>query len=92
MKKYVNQPGLGRVLVIDAGGARNRAVLGDLMAGRLVLLLGQVEVSMAFTGAAVKNGWSGIIVNGCIRDADVVDQLEIGVKALGEKTKIFIHI
>ncbi len=37
-----------------------------------------------------KNGWNGIIVNGCIRDAAAMSTMDIGVKALGShprKTK-----
>lgn len=33
--------------------------------------------------AAVKNGWSGIIVDGCVRDALELEPLPIGVLALG---------
>lgn len=32
---------------------------------------------------AVNNGWAGIIINGCIRDAAVIAGLDIGVQALG---------
>ena len=32
--------------------------------------------------AAVKNNWSGIIVNGCIRDSDVIANIDLGVFAL----------
>ena len=32
--------------------------------------------------AAFKNNWSGIIINGCIRDSDVIADIEIGVFAL----------
>lgn len=32
---------------------------------------------------AVKNGWQGIVINGCIRDAGTIATLELGVKALG---------
>jgi len=32
--------------------------------------------------AALKNGWSGVIINGCIRDAADIAHMEIGVKAL----------
>jgi regulator of ribonuclease activity A len=32
--------------------------------------------------AAMKNGWSGVIINGCIRDAADIAPMEIGVKAL----------
>ena len=31
---------------------------------------------------AVKNGWEGFIIYGCIRDVDIICQLEIGVQAL----------
>ena len=32
---------------------------------------------------AVDNGWSGVVVYGCIRDAFAIAQLPLGVKALG---------
>jgi regulator of ribonuclease activity A len=32
---------------------------------------------------AVKNGWEGIVINGCIRDAGTIATLNLGVKALG---------
>lgn len=32
---------------------------------------------------AVKNGWQGIVINGCIRDAGTIATLPLGVKALG---------
>ncbi|WP_304167608.1 ribonuclease E activity regulator RraA [Phenylobacterium aquaticum] len=32
---------------------------------------------------AVKNGWSGVVVNGAVRDTAVLGTLELGVKALG---------
>ena len=35
--------------------------------------------------AAYKNNWSGIIVNGCIRDSDVISGIDIGVFALSTK-------
>ena len=31
---------------------------------------------------AVKNGWCGILINGCIRDVDIIGELELGVQAL----------
>jgi len=33
--------------------------------------------------AGVKNGWSGIVINGYIRDIDIVKTLDLGVQALG---------
>ena len=34
-------------------------------------------------GMAIANGWAGVIVLGCIRDSQQIDQLKIHVKALG---------
>lgn len=31
---------------------------------------------------AVKNGWSGLVVNGCIRDSEDIGKMDLGVKAL----------
>jgi len=39
---------------------------------------------------AVNNGWQGLIINGCIRDIDVIGTLDLGVQALNihpRKTK-----
>jgi regulator of ribonuclease activity A len=33
--------------------------------------------------AGVKNNWSGVIINGYIRDVDIINTLDIGVQALG---------
>jgi regulator of ribonuclease activity A len=34
-------------------------------------------------GIAVQRGWAGLVVHGCVRDSVAVDELEIGIKALG---------
>ena len=33
--------------------------------------------------AAIKNNWSGIVINGYIRDVDIIRTLDLGVQALG---------
>ena len=33
-------------------------------------------------GLAVRNGWQGIVVNGCIRDAAAIGALPVGIRAL----------
>ena len=33
--------------------------------------------------AGVKNNWSGLVINGYIRDVDIIKTLDIGVQALG---------
>ena len=41
-------------------------------------LLGDNLAEMAAT-----NGWSGIIVNGCVRDSEDIARFDVGVKAIG---------
>ena len=31
----------------------------------------------------MKNGWAGLVINGCIRDSAVISSLNIGIRALG---------
>lgn len=65
VRKALEGPGDGRVLVVDGGGSLRRALVGD----QLALL-------------AVKNGWAGILVWGCIRDSKAIAEMPIGVFAL----------
>jgi regulator of ribonuclease activity A len=62
----LQQPGEGRVLVVDGRGSLRIGLMGDRLA----------EIG-------VKSGWTGLIVNGAVRDSLGIDQLDIGVKALG---------
>ncbi len=66
VRECAGQPGDGRVLVVDGGGSRRCALLGDNIAA-----------------LALDSGWSGIVVNGCVRDSAALDGLALGVKALG---------
>jgi regulator of ribonuclease activity A len=65
-----------REALLEAGDGRILVVDGGGSQRRALLgdMLG---------GLAVKNGWKGIVINGCIRDSEAIDQLEIGVRALG---------
>ena len=56
--------------------------------GRVLVVDGLGSMRCALVGdnlaqLGVDNGWVGIVVNGCIRDSAVIDQMGIGVKALG---------
>eukprot|EP00794_Sanderia_malayensis_P012126 gene12126-13378_t len=66
VKEAVNEPGNGKVLVVDGSGSLKRSLLGDNLAA-----------------SAIKNGWSGIVINGCIRDSEVIGTMNLGVKAMG---------
>lgn len=65
VRATLEEKGQGRVLVVDGGGSRRCALLGDNIAAM-----------------AVDNGWSGIIINGCIRDSKDISTMDLGVKAL----------
>ena len=57
---------------------------------KVLVVDGNASMDCALLGdmlaeAAYKNNWSGIIVNGCIRDSDVIAGIDIGVFALSTK-------
>jgi regulator of ribonuclease activity A len=37
----------------------------------------------AVAGLGARNGWSGVVINGAVRDSAVLREIEFGVKALG---------
>ena len=37
--------------------------------------------------AAVKNNWSGVIINGCVRDIEILKTIDIGIQAIGAVPK-----
>ena len=66
VKEAVEGRGDGRVLVVDGGGSRRHALLGDKLGA-----------------AAVRNGWAGVIIHGCLRDSAALGQMDLGIRALG---------
>ncbi|KUM03912.1 ribonuclease E activity regulator RraA [Chromobacterium subtsugae] len=65
VRQTLGENGQGKVLVVDGGGSRRCALLGDQ--------LGEL---------AVRNGWAGLVIDGCVRDSAALGQLPLGVKAL----------
>lgn len=70
VREVLAEPGQGRILVVDGGGSKRCALLGDQIAE-----------------LAVKNGWEGVVVYGCIRDSVAINALDIGVRALDTNPK-----
>ncbi|MBD3609141.1 MAG: ribonuclease E activity regulator RraA, partial [Gammaproteobacteria bacterium] len=66
VRQALEEPGEGRVLVVDGGGSMRHALMGDMLAE-----------------FGAKNGWAGVVINGCIRDSAEIAHIQIGVKALG---------
>jgi len=65
-----------------------RDALGEPGDGRILVVDGGGSLRRALLGdmlgeLAVENGWKGIVINGCIRDSEAIDKLELGVRALG---------
>jgi len=65
-----------------------KQVVGEPGEGRVLVVDGGGSPHCALAGDSVigtaqANGWTGVVVNGCIRDSAALAGLEIGVKALG---------
>ena len=65
VKQALDEPGQGRVLVVDGGGSLRRALVGGNIAA-----------------AAARNGWAGVVVDGCVRDVDELRACRVGIRAL----------
>jgi len=65
VKAALDEPGEGRVLVVDGGGSLRRALVGGNLAA-----------------AAARNGWAGIVVDGCVRDTAELAEADVGIRAL----------
>ena len=65
VKQTLGTAGHGKVLVVDGGGSKRCALMGDLLGAM-----------------AVENGWQGVLVNGCVRDVEILKGMDLGVRAL----------
>ena len=65
VKAALDEPGHGRVLVVDGGASLRRALVGGNIGA-----------------AAVKNGWAGVVVDGCVRDVAELAACDVGIRAL----------
>jgi regulator of ribonuclease activity A len=65
-----------------------KSVLSEPGDGRVLVIDGDASLHTALVGDLIaelgrSNGWSGLIVNGAVRDASTLRTLDIGIKALG---------
>ncbi|WP_158969363.1 putative 4-hydroxy-4-methyl-2-oxoglutarate aldolase [Paraglaciecola sp. L3A3] len=56
--------------------------------GKVLVINGFASKKFAFIGDimadnAIKNDWQGIVVNGCVRDIEILKEMPLGVMALG---------
>lgn len=55
--------------------------------GRVLVVDGDASMRCSLLGdqlaaAALKNGWAGIIINGCLRDVEIIAPMPIGIMAI----------
>lgn len=65
-----------------------RSRLSEPGEGRVLVVDGGGSLEAAIVGdmvagLAVSNGWSGLVLNACVRDVAALRELAIGIKALG---------
>jgi len=91
----------GGVAAIDGTAATVRCVEDNVLlreqlsqpgAGRILVVDGAGSLRVALVGENIAtlardNGWAGLIINGCVRDAAALVSIEIGIKALGTHPK-----
>lgn len=56
--------------------------------GKILVIDGFASKKFAFIGDimatnAIKNGWEGVIINGCCRDIEILKDMDLAVMALG---------
>jgi regulator of ribonuclease activity A len=80
----------GELVTVKALGDFSRVREQVNLAGKGKVLVidndGGMQVAMLgdlLAAAAVKNGWQGVVINGCVRDSADIASMNLGVKALG---------
>lgn len=65
-----------------------RALMDEPGEGAVAVVDGKGSTEVALIGdiiaaKAAKNGWSGVVINGAVRDVEDLSKISIGIKALG---------
>jgi regulator of ribonuclease activity A len=69
----------------------DNSLVGDAVrspgAGRVLVVDGGGSLRHALLGdllaaAAAENNWQGLLINGCVRDIEILETIDLGVKAL----------
>ena len=75
VKCFENNPLVRKALEEEGKG---RVLVVDAGASTRCAVLGDMLAEMG-----AKNGWEGIIINGCCRDSEDIGKMDIGVKTIG---------
>jgi regulator of ribonuclease activity A len=84
--------GTVRTIRCHEDNALVKEVLAGPGAGRVLVVDGGGSLHTALVGdliagAAVENGWAGLILHGAVRDVSALRQLPLGIKALGSNPR-----
>jgi regulator of ribonuclease activity A len=84
--------GPARTIKCFEDNALVKEVLGTSGDGAVLVVDGNGSLGTALMGdmiaaSAVQNGWSGVVINGAIRDREAIAELPLGVKALGSNPR-----
>ncbi len=84
----------GRIVTVRCfqDNALVRSVLSEPGEGRVLVVDGGGSLHTALmgdviAGMAVANGWSGVVINGAVRDVAALRKLDLGIKALGSNPR-----
>jgi regulator of ribonuclease activity A len=85
--KHLRFSGPARTLKVFEDNVLVRAALETPGEGSVLVVDGGASLRCALVGGnlgvlAQNNGWAGIIVNGCVRDSEELNQCNIGIRAL----------
>jgi regulator of ribonuclease activity A len=85
--KHLRFSGPVRTLKVFEDNVLVRAALETPGEGSVLLVDGGASLRCALVGGnlgvlAQNNGWAGIVVNGCVRDSEELNQCNIGIRAL----------
>nr|WP_201747126.1 ribonuclease E activity regulator RraA [Glaciimonas sp. PCH181] len=85
--KQVRFFGQARTLKVFEDNVLVRATLETPGQGHVLIVDGGASLRCALVGGnlgvlAEKNGWAGIVVNGCVRDSEELNGCNIGIRAL----------
>lgn len=85
--RHARFAGPARTLKVFEDNVLVRAVLETPGEGSVLVVDGGGSLRCALVGGqlgqlAQKNGWAGMVVNGCVRDSAELDECEVGIRAL----------
>lgn len=74
-------------VIVQDDNTSVRAMLEQAGEGRVLVVNGGGSLRCALVGdklarLAAENGWSGVLINGCVRDSEALAAIPLGIKAL----------